>query len=97
MPTDYAGPDGTSDFEELDADEAGKKMVAYSMLGRAFEGSSADDMLGRGWLLEESLMLIDLKNEGLAKPQRELEAAVAFVRFQGESEHAISVSMALTV
>lgn len=86
MPRDYTGPRDTDDLKGLDPDQAAALMAAYKLLGEAFEDATADDMLGRGWLLDVPLELVRSFSQRRAKADRELLAAVKLARLQGEPD-----------
>ncbi|WP_343320529.1 hypothetical protein AAFM46_16740 (plasmid) [Arthrobacter sp. TMP15] len=85
----YAGPSGTNEFNELSPDEMAKAMYEYQLLGECFETSSDEEMMGRGWVLENPLILIEGHGDNVRRAKRELTAAVALARHQGVSWTAI--------
>lgn len=48
MVSNYTGPRGTNDFDDLDPDQATRELVAYKLLGEKLEEEGAAGMNGRG-------------------------------------------------
>lgn len=92
----YTGPTNTSDFEELTADEMSELVTSYTLLGECFETTDADDMLGRGYLMEIPLDLLKAKHERLAQARRELLAAVKLSRYKGQDWHEIGAVLGMS-
>lgn len=81
----YAGPDYTNDFDGLDPERASHILRAYKLLGDAFEDATDDEMMSRGWLLDDPLALVQDRAARLQQAVRELTAAVELARHQGLS------------
>ncbi|WP_458117293.1 hypothetical protein [Arthrobacter sp. D2-10] len=94
--TPYAGPSDTNDFDDLTPDEAAKLLNSYRLLGDCFELSDDEDMLGRGWLMEDWRTLLEGHQEQLERAQRVLGAAVKLARNQGADWHDIAKALNLT-
>lgn len=92
----YAGPSDTNDFDGLDPDAAGKLMHQYRLLGDCFELSDDDDMMGRGFLIEDWESLLESKQTNLARAQRELAAAVKLARHEGAVWYEIAELLGIT-
>lgn len=72
-PHRYTGPTGTNDFDDLTADEMSELVASYKLLGECFEDASAEEMLGRGFLMDVPLELVRDKFEKVAQARRELQ------------------------
>ncbi|ALV45340.1 hypothetical protein MB46_07385 [Arthrobacter alpinus] len=72
-----AEPRATSDFDNQDPDEMLKELYEYQLLGKGFETLNNYEMMGRGWLIEHPLTLVNGRSEKLRRAQRELDAAIA--------------------
>lgn len=92
----YAGPSDTNDFDGLDPDAAGKLMHQYRLLGDCFELSDDDDMIGRGFLIEDWESLLESKQTNLARAQRELAAAVKLACHEGAVWYEIAALLGIT-
>ena len=92
----YAGPSDTNDFDGLSPDEMAKAMHEYRLLGECFETLTDDEMMGRGWLIENPLMLVEGHADNLRRAQRELTAAVALARNQGTSWTALADALGMS-
>lgn len=95
-PHPYTGPEGTNDFDELTADEMSELVASYKLLGECFEDTSAEDMLGRGFLMDVPLELVRDKFDKAAQARRELVAAVKLARFKGLGWHEIGEALGMT-
>ncbi|WP_432246284.1 hypothetical protein ACRB8A_20100 (plasmid) [Arthrobacter sp. G.S.26] len=78
----YSGPSGTNDFDGLTADEMAASLHGYRLLGECFEDSTDEEMMGRGFLLDDPLLLVRQRVEDQARVQRELAAAVRLARYK---------------
>ncbi|SEF12674.1 hypothetical protein SAMN04489740_4273 [Arthrobacter alpinus] len=92
----YAGPSDTNDFDRLSPDEMAKAMYEYQLLGECFETVTDEDMMGRGWAIDNPLILVEGHADNLRRAQRELAAAVALARNQGEPWAAIADALDVT-
>lgn len=81
----YAGPSDTNDFDDLTPDDAAKLLHQYRLLGDCFERSTDDEMMGRGWLIDDWWALVENKQDPLMRAERELTAAVKLARNEGAS------------
>ncbi|MHA7145395.1 hypothetical protein ACX80U_11830 [Arthrobacter sp. TmT3-37] len=93
----YAGPDDPSGFDGLTPDEASKRLHSYRLLGDCFELSSDDDLVRRGWLIEDWKALLENRQEQSVRAERELTAAAQLARDQGASWHDIARILRLPV
>lgn len=89
----YAGPSNTNDFDGLSPDEMAKAMHEYQLLGECFELVTDDDMMGRGWAIDDPLILIEGHGDNLRRAQRELTAAVTLARSRGHGWIAIAEAL----
>ena len=76
----YAGPDDTNQFNNLTPDKAVRIFTSYRLLGDCFEQCSDDDLLGRGWLIEDWKALLVNRQKQAQRADRELVAAVRLAR-----------------
>ncbi|WP_420181246.1 hypothetical protein [Paenarthrobacter sp. TA1.8] len=95
-PHPYTGPVGTNDFDDLTADEMSELVSSYKLLGDCFEATAAEDMLGRGFLMEVPLDLVKDKFDAAARARRELLAAVKLARYKGMDWHEIGAALGMT-
>lgn len=49
------GPTDTNEFDDLDPNQAQELLRSYRMLGDCFEDEPAEDLSGRGWLIDSPL------------------------------------------
>lgn len=89
----YAGPSDTNDFDGLTPDQMAEAMHAYRLLGDCFEDSTDEEMMGRGFLIEEPLELIKEKFEQEKKARRELLAAVRLAHYKGNDWREIGTAL----
>lgn len=89
----YAGPSDTNDFDGLSPDQMAKAMHEYQLLGECFETVTDEDMMGRGWAIEDPLILVEGHADNLRRAQRELAAAVALARARATSWTAIAEAL----
>lgn len=85
----YAGPSDTNDFDDLNPDEASRMLRAYKLLGDAFEDATDDEMIGRGWLLEDPFELVRDRAARVRQAVRELNAAVELANHLGLSDREV--------
>ena len=95
--TPYAGPSDTNDFDNLSPDQMAKAMHEYQLLGECFETVTDEDMMGRGWAIEDPLILVEGHADNLRRAQRELAAAVALARARGTNWTVIAEALDMTV
>ncbi len=95
-PYPYTGPEDTNDFDGLTADEMSELVASYKLLGECFEDASAEDMLGRGFLMDVPLELVRAKSDKAAQARRELLAAVRLARLKGSGWHQIGAALGMT-
>lgn len=95
-PHPYTGPEDTNDFDDLTADEMSELVSSYKLLGECFEDTTAEDMLGRGFLMDVPLELVRDKFDKAAQARRELVAAVKLARFKGLDWHEIGAALGMT-
>ncbi|MHA7306609.1 hypothetical protein ACX80E_15435 [Arthrobacter sp. TMN-49] len=93
----YAGPSDTNDFDGLSPDQMAKAMHEYQLLGECFETVTDEDMMGRGWAIEDPLILVEGHADNLRRAQRELAAAVALALARGTSWTAIAEALDMNV
>lgn len=55
----YAGPSDTNDFDGLRPDEMAKAMHEYQLLGECFEAVTDEDTMGKGWVIDSQLILVE--------------------------------------
>jgi hypothetical protein len=91
----YAGPDDTNQFDDLTPDEALRAFTSYRLLGDCFEESSDDELVGRGWLIEDWRALLKDRQQQAYRAERELSAAVRLARNEGVSWHDIGRTLRL--
>ncbi|SEF13168.1 hypothetical protein SAMN04489740_4340 [Arthrobacter alpinus] len=92
-----AEPRTTSDFDNQDPDEMLKELHEYQLLGKCFETLNYYEMMGRGWLIEHPLTLVEGHSEKLRRAQRELDASVALARSQGTAWTDIAQALGVNV
>lgn len=92
----YSGPTDTNDFDDLTADEMSELVASYKLLGECFEDASAEDMLGRGFLMDVPLELLKDKFHKAKQTRRELRAAVKLARFKGLDWREIGEALGMT-
>ena len=93
----YAGPSGTNEFDGLSPDEMAKTLHEYHLLGECFETLTDEQMMGRRWMIESPLILVEGHADNLRRAERELAAAVALARNKGENWAAIAEALDMTV
>lgn len=91
----YAGPNDTRQFDDLTPDQAVQAFTSYRLLGDCFEQSSDDDMIGRGWFIEDWKALLEDRQQQAQRADRELSAAVRLARNEGASWHEIARTLCL--
>ncbi|MHA7295231.1 hypothetical protein [Arthrobacter sp. HLT1-21] len=92
----YTGPSDTNDFDDMDPDQAQELLRSYRMLGDCFEDEPAEDLFGRGWLMESPVDLLESKGIACRRAERELAAAVALARYKGTSWRDIAAAIGMT-
>lgn len=91
----YAGPSETNDFDGLSPDQMAQALHEYGLLGDCFEDATDEEMMGRGFLIEEPLDLITAKFEQEKKARRELLAAIRLAHYKGKDWRAISATLGM--
>lgn len=92
----YAGPSDTNDFDNLSPDRMAQALHEYRLLGDCFEDAADEEMMGRGFLIEEPLDLIAAKFEQEKRARRELLAAIRLAHYKGNDWREIGTALGMT-
>lgn len=91
----YAGPSDTNDFDGLSPDQMARALHEYRLLGDCFEDATDEEMMGRGFLIEEPLDLIAAKFKQEKKARRELLAAIQLAHYKGNDWREIGTAVGM--